>query len=200
MSKLTELLVAAEAGDRQAVADLFTLVYDDLRQVAEHYLARESPGQTLQPTALVNEAYLRLLGTSAGSVRDGLSLKNRRHFFAAAAQAMRRILIESARKKKRQKHGGGLQREPLNPDQIAEPEVAEELLALDEALTALAAIEPQIAELVNLRYFGGLTIKEAAETLGIAPRTADAHWAYARAWLLTEMTNEPNVKESETKT
>ena len=200
MSKLTELLVAADAGDRQAVADLFTLVYDDLRQVAQHYLARESPGQTLQPTALVNEAYLRLLGTSAGSVRDVLSLRNRRHFFAAAAQAMRRILIESARKKKRQKHGGGLRREPLNPDQIAEPEVAEELLALDEALTALAAIEPQVAELVNLRYFGGLTIKEAAETLGIAPRTADAHWAYARAWLLSEMTNEPNVKNSEART
>jgi RNA polymerase sigma factor (TIGR02999 family) len=199
MSTLTELLAAAEAGDRQATADLFTLVYDDLRQVAQHYLARESPGQTLQPTALVNEAYLRLLGTSAGSVRDGLSLKNRRHFFAAAAQAMRRILIESARKKKRRKHGGGLQREPLNPDQIAEPEVAEELLALDEALTALAAIEPQIAELVNLRYFGGLTIKEAAETLGVAPRTADAHWAYARAWLLTEMTNEPNVKKSKSR-
>jgi RNA polymerase sigma factor (TIGR02999 family) len=200
MSKLTELLLAAEAGDRQATADLFALVYDDLRQVARHYLAQESPGQTLQPTALVNEAYLRLLGTSAGSVRDVLSLKNRRHFFAAAAQAMRRILIESARKKKRQKHGGGLGREPLNPDQIAEPEMAEELLALDEALTALAAIEPQIAELVNLRYFGGLTIKEAAETLGIAPRTADAHWAYARAWLLTEMTNEPHVKKSEAKT
>jgi RNA polymerase sigma factor (TIGR02999 family) len=189
VSRFTELLDAAGGGDRQAAADLFSLVYDDLRQLAGLHLVHERPGQTLQPTALVHEVYLRLLGgPSARSDQDEMPWKNRRHFFAAAAEAMRRILIESARRKKRQKHGGDHKRVPLEPDQIAAPELADDLLALDEALTALAAVEPTIAELVTLRYFGGLTLKEVAQTLEIAPRTADAHWAYARAWLLAEMT------------
>lgn len=188
MAELTQLLIAASAGDRQAAADLFALVYDDLRALASRHLAGESPGQTLQPTALVHEIYLRLIGRGR---TDGpgelLSCASRRHFFAAAAQAMRRILIESARRKNRQKRGGGLVRQPLDPDQVAAPELADDLLALDEALTKLAGVEPLVAEVVTLRYFGGLTLKEVAATLGIAPRTADAHWAYARAWLTTEM-------------
>jgi len=189
MSDFTDLLVAAGAGDSHAATRLFTLVYDDLRQLAAGHLARESPGQTLQPTALVHEVYLRLVGSSHEiAAGTGLPWNNRRHFFAAAAKSMRRILIEMARHKKRQKRGGGRSREPLDPDKIAAPELAEDLLALDEALTAFAAVEPTIAELVTLRYFGGLTLKEAAATLEIAPRTADADWAYARAWLLAEMT------------
>jgi RNA polymerase sigma factor (TIGR02999 family) len=189
MSRFTDLLEAAGTGDRQASADLFALVYDDLRRLAGQHLAHERPGQTLQPTALVHEVYLRLLGAPrARPDRGEMPWKNRRHFFAAAAEAMRRILIEAARSKNRDKRGGGRARLPLEPDEVAEPEIAEELLALDEALTALAAVEPKIAELVTLRYFGGLTLKEAAAALDIPPRTADAHWAYARAWLLAEMT------------
>ncbi len=183
MADFTQLLDAAGAGDRRAEADLFALVYDDLRELAARRLAQEKPGQTLQPTALVHEVYLRLLGSAAA----GASFAGRAHFFAAAALAMRRILIEAARRKQRVKRGGGRVREHLDPDQIAAPEMADELLALDAALTAFAAVEPKTAELVTLRYFGGLTLKEAAETLGLAPRTADAHWAYARAWLLAEM-------------
>ena len=187
MSNVTELLAAA-AVDQHAAADLFALVYDELRRLAALRLANERPGNTLQPTALVHEAYLRLMGDS-GSRGDGESRQwdGTAHFFAAAAEAMRRILIESARRKKREKHGGGRTREALDPDRVAEPEMADDLIALDEALTALAKVEPLIAELVKLRYFGGLTLKEAAAALGIAPRTADSHWAYARAWLLAEI-------------
>jgi RNA polymerase sigma factor (TIGR02999 family) len=189
MSEFTQLLVAAREGDRQAAADLFALVYDELRQLAALHLAHESPGQTLQPTALVHEVYLRLLGALDGpSWREGVPWEGRGHFFAAAAVAMRRILVDAARRKKRGKRGGGRAREPLDPDRIAEPEVADDLLDLHDALTALAAAQPAIAQLVELRYFGGLKLREAAEVLGIAPRTADAHWAYARAWLLAEMT------------
>jgi RNA polymerase sigma factor (TIGR02999 family) len=179
MAEFTQLLSAAEAGNREAAAELFAVVYDDLRRLAAQSLAQESPGQTLQPTALVHEVYLRLLGGGAEA-----SYGCRAHFFAAAAQAMRRILIEAARRRGRQKRGGGRVRESLDPDQVAAPELSDDLLALDEALTALAAVEPKIAELVSLRYFGGLTLKESAAALGISPRTADAHWAYARAWLL----------------
>lgn len=188
MADFTDLLNAAEGGRPQAATDLFSLIYEDLRKLAGQHLAWERSGHTLQATALVHEVYLRLFGfPSAGSK---LPWKNRRHFFATAAEAMRRILVEAARRKGRHRRGGGRARVPLEPDRIAEPEVAEELLALDEALTALAAAEPQIAALVTLRYFGGLTLKEAAAALETPPRTADAHWAYARAWLLAEMTED----------
>jgi RNA polymerase sigma factor (TIGR02999 family) len=188
MVGITQLLAAIGQGDKGAAADLFEIVYNDLRSLAAQHLAREDPNHTLQPTALVHEVYLRLLnGSESRPFPEGASWANRVQFFATAAQAMRRILIESARSKSRLKRGGGLRREPLDPDQIAVPELADELLALDSALTKLAAIRPKIAELVTLRYFGGMTIKEAADSLGIAHRTADAHWAYARAWLLAEM-------------
>lgn len=186
MSRFAELLAAAEADDARATTELFEFVYDELRQLAAAQLAREYPGNTLQPTALVHEAYLRLQGRAAEG-GTAPRWQGRRHFIAAAAEAMRRILIEAARRKKRHKHGGGLQRVPLEPEQIiAQPELADQLLALDRALTAFALAEPKAAELVKLRYFGGLTIKEAAGALEIAPRTADSLWAYARAWLLAE--------------
>ncbi|WP_020474419.1 ECF-type sigma factor [Zavarzinella formosa] len=188
MPEFTQLLVNAGSGDETAIEHLFAQVYGDLRLLATQRLAQEAPGNTLQPTALVHEVYLRLIKSTNQILRpEDLPGDSRSRFFAAAANAMRRILIESARRKKRDKHGGTHQRIALDPDQVAEPEMAEELLALDEALTILASIEPQIAELVTLRYFGGLTLKESAVILGIAPRTADAHWAYARAWLLAEI-------------
>lgn len=189
MSELTQLLLAAKGGSEQATAKLFTLVYEELKRLAGACMARESAGHTLQPTALVHEAYVRLLGKPEAEERsprwEGMG-----HFFGAAAEAMRRILIESARRKSRGKHGGDRVREPLDPDKIAEPERADELIALDEALQELAKTEPEIARLVTLRFFGGLKLKEAAATLGIAPRTADAHWAYARAWLLERIRGE----------
>jgi RNA polymerase sigma factor (TIGR02999 family) len=188
MPDVSQLLDAASSGDLQAAADLLPLVYSELRSLAARQLALEAPGQTLQPTALVHEAYLRLVGAD-----DQPRWRGRAQFLAAAAQAMRRILIDTARRKKRGKRGGGRTREPLDPDRIAEPELADELLALHEALNALAQAQPAIAQLVELRYFGGLTIKEAAEVLGVAPRTADAHWAYARAWLLDQMTRDESA-------
>lgn len=188
MSDITTLLQASERGEPGAARELFERIYDDLKKLAAQRMAREGPGHTLQPTALVNEVYLRLLNRpdedapAAASRWDG-----RRHFFAAAAEAMRRILVESARRKSRQKHGGEFRRAALDPDQIGAPELADEVLRLDEALVRFAAVEPKMAELVGLRFFGGLTLREAAEQLGIARRTADAHWAYARAWLLAEI-------------
>lgn len=180
MNDVTRLLSAIQDGDPGAASQLLPLVYDELRRLAAQKLAHENAGQTLQPTALVHEAYLRLVGEeNVSGIWEG-----RGHFFAAAAEAMRRILVESARRKNRQKRGGGHIRQPLDPDQVAAPEVSEDLLALDEALTQLAASEPRIAQLVQLRYFGGLTIKQAAEALDISTRTADADWAYARSWLL----------------
>lgn len=196
MSQFTQLLLAADAGNRQAAADLFALVYDDLKHLAARRLAQERPGQTLQPTALVHEVYLRLFSAPRDGSGDGAPpLKSRCHFFAAAAEAMRRILIESARRKGREKRGGGRARQALDPDQIAAPEIADDLLALDEALTALAAVQPAMAEVVSLRYFAGLTAKEAADALGISLRTANARWAYARAWLLAEMERADNSPE-----
>lgn len=168
--------------DGGAAADLFPLVYAELRAIAARHLAQEASGQTLQPTALVHEAFLRL----AGRV-DLPRWGSCGQFLAAAAQVMRHILVDVARGKKRDKRGGPRARKALDPEQIAEPEVADELLALHEALARLAVARPAIAQLVELRYFGGLTLKEAAEVLEIAPRTADAHWAYARAWLLAEL-------------
>lgn len=189
MSELTELLEAVNRGEAKAADDLFTFVYSDLKRIAGQFISNENAGHTLQPTALVHEAYLRLLG---GRDADSppLNWQRRGHFFAAAAQAMRRILVESARRKKSEKRGGGLAREPFDLERVAEPQLADDLLALHDALDSLATIEPDIATLVNLRYFGGLTIREAAEVLCIAPRTADSHWAYARAWLLAEMNAE----------
>ena len=180
MTNVTRVLSAIKQGDPNAAEQLLPLVYDELHKLAAQKLAREKPGQTLQPTALVHEAYLRLVGGDKAP-----AFKDRGHFFAAAAAAMRRILVDNARRKLTQKRGGGLQREPL--DAVAAPEPDAELLALDEALEKLAAQDPQKARLVELRYFAGLTGEQAAEVLGISPTTADRHWAYARAWLQAEV-------------
>jgi RNA polymerase sigma factor (TIGR02999 family) len=183
MANVHQLAAAAHAGDSRAGDELFRLVYDDLRKLAERYLGSERAGHTLQPTALVHEAYVHLLGgTQQGKVWEG-----RVHLLAAAARAMRHILVDSARRKRSTKRGGRVTREPMDPDHIAAPQTAEELFALTEALEKLAAVEPAIAELVTLRYYGGLTVAEAAEVLGISPRTAAYHWAYARAWLLESL-------------
>ncbi len=183
MSDISRILAALEQGDPNAAGDLLPLVYDELRKLAAHKMAQEAAGQTLQPTALVHEAYLRLVGAEHESHWD-----TRGHFFAAAADAMRRILVEDARRKQCQKHGGGLARQQLDPEELLAPAIREDLLALDEALTRLAAVNHQAAQLVQLRYFAGLSIPEAAQTLGISPRSADRLWAYARAWLHQEMT------------
>jgi RNA polymerase sigma factor (TIGR02999 family) len=182
MSDVTRLLDAAAAGDHKAAADLLPLVYGELRQLAAARMAAEAPGQTLQPTALVHEAYLRLIGPA-----DDLRWENRGHFFAAAAEAMRRILVEAARRKNAARHGGGLHRHDANDLPIAAPQPDEDLVALDEALSRFAQVEPRKAELVKLRYFVGLTIEETAEALGISPATAKRHWAYSKAWLLQAM-------------
>jgi RNA polymerase sigma factor (TIGR02999 family) len=183
MSEVTRILSAIEQGDPQAASQLLPLVYDELRKLAAHRLAHQAPGQTLQPTALVHEAYLRLVGDI-----EGIDWDSRGHFFAAAAEAMRRILVENARRKSRQKRGGGLTRIDLDAaEPLAVPEIREDLLALDEALTKLTSLDPQSAQLVQLRYFAGLPIPEAAKALGISPRTADRLWAFARVWLLREV-------------
>jgi RNA polymerase sigma factor (TIGR02999 family) len=179
MSEVTRILSAIEQGDPQAASRLLPLVYDELRQLAAQKLAHEAPGQTPQPTALVHEAYLRLVGEAEQPHWD-----NRGHFFAAAAEAMRRILVENARRKQAVKRGGDRTRVHLDMNQVAVPEVREDLLALDEALDRLAAADPEAARLVQLRYFAGLTLAEAAKVLGISPRTVDRLWAYARAWLI----------------
>ncbi len=181
MSEVTQILTALQQGHRQAAEELLPLVYEELRRLAAYYLSHEQPGQTLQATALVHEAYLRLIGN------DEPQWEGRRHFFAAAAEAMRRILIESARRKDRCKHGGGLERIDLQDIQLAEAASSEELLAVDEALTRLAAADSETAELVKLRFFAGLTEGQAAELIGISRRTAARSWAYARAWLYREL-------------
>jgi RNA polymerase sigma factor (TIGR02999 family) len=179
MSDVTLLLQSVPHDDPHAAAQLLPLVYEDLRRLAAHRLAHETPGQTLQPTALVHEAYMRLLGGKAGDVR----WEGRKHFFAAAAEAMRRILVENARRKRTLKHGGGAARRPLEEAELLAPEPREDVLALDEALTALAQIDRAAAQLIQLRYFGGLSIPEAAQVIGISCRTANRLWTYARAWL-----------------
>jgi RNA polymerase sigma factor (TIGR02999 family) len=179
---VTRILEALERGEEQAARDLLPLIYDELRRLAAQRLAHENPGQTLQATALVHEAYLRIAGPDTGKRWGG-----RGHFFAAAAEAMRRILVENARRKSRQKHGGDIVRCELDADAIAAPAPADELIALDEALEKLSRLDPPIAELVKLRYFVDLTIPQAAEILGISPRTADFHWKYAKAWLRAEL-------------
>jgi len=178
MADVTEILSAIEAGDPKAAAELLPLVYDELRKLAAARLSEEKPGQTLQPTALVHEAYLRLVGGEQAQDWDG-----RGHFFAAAAEAMRRILVDHVRHKKSLKGGGGRARVELREDAAAAPERSDEILAVDEALAGLAIADPQAAELVKLRYFAGLSIDEAARALNISPRSADRLWAYARAWL-----------------
>jgi RNA polymerase sigma factor (TIGR02999 family) len=184
MKDVTQVLSAIERGDPHAAEQLLPLVYAELRKLAAQRLAQEKPGQTLDATALVHEAYLRLVGGGQARGWDG-----RGHFYAAAAEAMRRILVEAARRKQRLKHGGGRAREPEVRD-VAGPERPEGLLALDEALGRLAAASPQAAELVKLRAFAGLTNAEAAAALGVSPRKATQVWAYARAWLREELGDE----------
>jgi RNA polymerase sigma factor (TIGR02999 family) len=178
MSDVTRILAAMDQGDRQAAGQLLPLVYDELRRLAAARLAHEAPGQSLQATALVHEAYLRLVGSNPEAPFDG-----RNHFFAAAAEAMRRILIDRARSRKRLKRGGGRRRVRLDLDAVLVEPPGDDLLALDEALTALAREDPGAAKLVKLHVFAGLTLAQAAEVLGIGRRTADRDWAYARAWL-----------------
>jgi RNA polymerase sigma factor (TIGR02999 family) len=178
MSDVTRILSAIEQGDPHAADQLLPLVYDELRQLAVAKFAQEKAGQTLQPTALVHEAYLRLV-----DAEQPPHWNSRGHFFAAAAEAMRRILVERARMRRRLKRGGDRQRLDLDALQLAVPEAADELLALEEALVELARKHPDKAELVKLRYFAGLTVAEAAQALGISTSSADRHWAYARAWL-----------------
>jgi RNA polymerase sigma factor (TIGR02999 family) len=178
MSEVTRLLTAIEQGDSAAASQLLPLVYDELRRLAARQLAQERAGHTLQATALVHEAYLRLVGTGEENVWEG-----HRHFFAAAAEAMRRILVENARRKKRLKRGGNLRRVDLLQAEVPDVAPSDDLLALDEALDLLAKEDPQKAELVKLRFFAGLSIEEAACYLGVSRATANRHWAYARAWL-----------------
>jgi RNA polymerase sigma factor (TIGR02999 family) len=181
VSDVTEILEAIEQGDTRAADQLFPLVYEALRKLAAAKLAHEAPGQTLQATALVHEAYLKLVESKAQQ------WNSRGHFFAAAAEAMRRILVDRARKKQALKHGGDRVRESLDEASVMAPEVGEDLVALDEALERLAALDAEAAELVKLRFFAGLTSAQAAEALGISPRTADRAWVYARVFLLTEL-------------
>jgi RNA polymerase sigma factor (TIGR02999 family) len=184
MADVSHLLEAMAFGDPDASAQLLPLVYDDLRRLAARQLAHEAPGQTLDPTSLVHEAYLRLVGVDQGTHWDG-----RNHFFAAAAQAMRRILVENARRKRCLKRGGGLVRRELDEAELLAPQPREDLLALDEALTQLAATDRAAADLVQLRYFGGLAMPEAAQVLGLSLRTAERIWTYARAWLHQQIKN-----------
>ena len=181
MSDVTRILAAIEHGDVRAVDELFPLVYQELRQLPAQRFSKELPGQTLQATALVHEAYLRLVGS------ENQNWKGRTHFFAAAAEAMRRILIENARRKHRLKHGGGRQRVDFEDAAMAIEEPSENLIALDEALAKLESTDKVKSELVKLRYFAGLTLEQAAELLGISTTTAKRYWAYAKAWLYREI-------------
>ena len=185
MSEVTRILSAIEQGDPQASEQLLPLVYEELRQLAAQKLASEKPGQTLQATALVHEAYVRLV--DADKVQ---SWDSRRHFFGAAAEAMRRILVEKARRKRSVKHGGQQTRIDLDEALVVADEPREDLLELDALLEQLAGADPRAAELVKLRFFGGLTGEQAAEVLEISPRAADLLWAYARAWLFEKLQRE----------
>jgi RNA polymerase sigma factor (TIGR02999 family) len=182
MNDVTRILSHIEQGDPHAAVQLLPLVYDELRELAAQRLAQEKPGQTLQATALVHEAYLRLVGVNQAQHWDG-----RGHFFAAAAEAMRRILVEDARRKRARKHGGRVRRVDLDVDRLEHPKRADEILAVDEALAKLAQVNPPVAQLVNLRYFAGMTLEEAATVLQVSVRTAHRYWDYARAWLHHEI-------------
>ena len=182
VSDVTRILEAAQQGDPKAADELLPLIYEELRRLAAHKMANEAPGQTLQPTALVHEAWLRLVGNSGQS-----QFQNRAHFFAAAAEAMRRILIDRARRKRAVRHGGDQQRVDIQEMDLASPADDDQLLAVSDALDKLAAQHKLEAELVKLRYFVGLTNDEAAEMLNISPRTAKYYWTHARAWLYREI-------------
>lgn len=190
MTDVTQILAQIERGNSSAAKQLLPLVYDELRKLAVQRMAEENPGQTLQATALVHEAYLRLVNVEQAQRWD-----SRGHFFAAAAEAMRRILVENARHKNRVKRGGDLKRMELSDVPVVAPEIHEDLIALDAALDRLKAVDRQAVELVHLRYFVGLSVAEAAELLGISPRTADRVWAYARAWLHQEITGVSDESE-----
>lgn len=182
MSEVTQILSAIERGDSKATEELLPVVYGELRKLAAAKLKEEQPGQTLQPTALVHEAYLRLVGSREQTGWDG-----RGHFFAAAAEAMRRILIDNARRKKRIRHGGDLERRSLLENDVIVDPLDDRLLTLDAALSQLLVEHPAIGELVKLRYFGGLTTEQAARALKVSSRTAKRHWAFAKAWLRREI-------------
>ena len=182
MHEVTCILCAIEKGDPRAAEQLLPLVYDELRKLAAQKLAQEKPGQTLQATALVHDAYIRLVDNEKAQ-----HWNSRGHFFAAAAEAMRRILVEDVRRKQRIRHGGGHHRQELDDFEAADEGPADAILAMDEALTKLAEEEQAVAEVVKLRYFGGLTFEETAAALGISVRTAKCHWAYSKAWLYQEI-------------
>jgi RNA polymerase sigma factor (TIGR02999 family) len=186
MSDVTQILERVERGDGKAAEELLPLVYEELRKLAAHKMAHEAAAHTLQPTALVHEAWLRLTGHQERNFR------NRAHFFAAAAEAMRRILVENARRKRRVKHGGEMKRIDVAEIEVPNPMPDEELLALDAALTKLGQANPKAAELVSLCFFTGLTQAEAGEQLGISTATAERTWAFARAWLFREVKKELN--------
>jgi RNA polymerase sigma factor (TIGR02999 family) len=190
MSDVTQILNAIDRGDPKAAEQLLPLVYDELRKLAAQKLAQEKPGQTLDPTALVHEAYLRLVRERTGSTSQAQPWESCGHFFTAAAEAMRRILVERARRKGRQKHGGELARAAIDLGSIASPMHAGDLLAVDEAMTRLAAAEPVRAQLVRLRFYAGLSNNDAAKVLGISSATAKRYWRYARAWLHREIAKE----------
>jgi RNA polymerase sigma factor (TIGR02999 family) len=185
MSEVTRILSAIDQGDLLSASQLLPLVYDELRKLAAHKLAHENPGQTLEPTALVHEAYLRLV-----EVDRAQHWKSRHHFFAAAAEAMRRLVVENARRKKRQKHGGDRRRVSLEAAESMAKERSEDLVALDEALTRLAARDPIKAEVVKLRFFAGLTMREIAQSLDLSLATVERYWTYARTWLYAELAGE----------
>jgi RNA polymerase sigma factor (TIGR02999 family) len=191
MDDVTQVLAAIERGDPTAAEKLLPLVYQELRVLAHHRLLAEKAGQTLQATALVHEAYLRLVGNS----QQATEWSGRGHFFAAAAEAMRRILIENARRKNRLKRGGSLDRVDVDIDSLDVSHVSEDLICLDSALAKLATKDRMAADVVQLRYFGGLTFAQASEVLGISTRTAERLWAYARAWLRCELRESDDVPE-----
>jgi|SRR5579884_969839 len=191
MNEVTRILSGIEQGDLHAAEQLLPLIYDELRKLAAQKLTQEKPGQTLEATALVHEAYLRLVDTAKAQ-----HWNSRGHFFAAAAEAMRRILVENVRRKESLKRGGGRVRKSLDEENLVVAEEPDELLALDEALEQLTVSDPQAAEVVKLRYFAGLTVPQTAEVLGVSPRTVDSLWAFARAWLLRKIEGEsPNEKK-----